>query len=380
MMELYLKRGKKIDIESTCKGSKPKHALFLVITLSIGFTSIFSLVPPTANGKISADNLSGDQSTTTVPQIKMIYDNKVYDMSTFVLADSGQMKKITIPQGDLPDDGSNPPIPLQIGSTVHFQFDKQPTKVNAYLIDTEAQPVELYSQRQIGPTDFQILGPRGILNFEVHAFFPDGQYISRYVLAEVMSGANPTVTNFTDNQAGSNNNSPDNGYIGLSDKLQCKRPDRLPILQITSNSPQYNKTSSITTVLNDNNLQTAWILRGTSVKAFVKSSLENTANPTESSDKNAWIQLDLGADKTVCNIGIAFPNGDKTVYFFKVQTSTDGKHFTDVGTAETYPLVAGGQLFTFPDTPEKARYIRISDVGDLVSGATEISELVAAGK
>ena len=83
---------------------------------------------------------------------------------------------------------------------------------------------------------------------------------------------------------------------------------------------------------------------------------------------------------TVCNIGIAFPNGDKSINFFKVQTSTDGQHFTDAGSAESYPLDSGGQLFTFPDMPDKARYIRISDVGNLVSGETEIAELMAAGK
>ena len=373
-------KGAKIVIEGIRRANKLQHALSLAIALSIIFTSIFSLVALTANGKNSADNLSEAQST--VPQIKMIYENKAYDMSTFVLANSGEMKKITVPQGEPPADGSNPPIPLQIGSTVHFQFDnKQPTKVNAYIIDMDAQPVELYAQRQIGPNDFQILGPHGILNFEVHAFFPDGQYTSQYILADITSGASPTVANFTDNQAGPNNNSPDNGYIGLSDKQQCQRADRLHILQIISNSQNNNRTGSLATILNDNNLQTAWALKGTGVKAFVKSSLENAARTTtESSDKNPWLQLDLGADKTVCNIGIAFPNGDKTINFFKIQTSTDGQHFTDAGAAESYPLVAGGQLFTFPDMPDKARYVRISDVGNILAGETEISELMAAGK
>src|SRR5919204_6287181 len=369
----------KLVIEDIFNANKLRYTLSVVIALSIIFTSMFSLVALTANGKNSADNLSEAQST--VPQIKMIYENKAYDMSTFVLANSGEMKKITVPQGGPPADGSNPPIPLQIGSTVHFQFDnKQPTKVNAYIIDMDAQPVELYAQRQIGANDFQIIGPQGILNFEVHAFFPDGQYTSQYILADITSGASPTVANFTDNQAGPNNNSPDNGYVGLSDKQQCQRADRIHILQFTSNSHD-NNSSSIATVLNDNNLQTAWAFKGTSVKVFVKSSSENTAaRSTGMSDKNSWLQLDLGANKTVCNIGIAFPNGDKTINFFKVQTSTDGQHFTDVGSAESSPLDSGGQLFTFPDMPDKARYIRISDVGNMPSGETEIAELMAAGR
>ena len=359
-------------IEDIFNANKLRYALSLAIALSIIFTSIFSLVALTANGKNSADNLSDAEST--VPQIKMIYENKSYDMSMFVLANSGEMKKIMVPQGGPPADGSNPPIALQIGSTVHFRFDnKQPTKVNAYIIDMDAQPVELYAQRQIGANDFQIVGPYGIQNFEVHAFFPDGQYTSQYILANITAGASPTVTNLSINPV-----SPDNGYIAFSDREQCKNADRLHTLQISSKSQKNNTSSPISVI--DNNLQTAWIVKGIDVRTFVKSSLIDTGSNIDSSNKNPWLQLDLGGDKTVCNLGIAFPNGDKNIIFFKVQTSTDGQHFTDVAAAESYPLDSGGQLFTFPDIPDKARYIRISDVGNMPSGETEIAELMAAGR
>jgi F5/8 type C domain-containing protein len=366
--DAFLKKTKLVR-EGVCKANKLRDGISLAIIFSIAITSIFSLVAITAYGKSSTDMLFGAQST--VPQIKIIYDNKAYDMSTFVLAHSGQMKKITIPSDDPPEDGSNPPLPLQLGNTVHFQFDKQPTKVNAYIIDMEAQPVELYAQRQIGPSDFQIVGPEGILNYEVHAFFPDGQYISQYILANVSTGASPAVRNFGVDRA-----SQDNGYIALSDKQACNNADRLHTLEISSKSE--NSIRSPITVL-DNNLQTAWAVRGTDVKSFVKSSLDEDGHTAKSSDKSPWLQLDLGADKMVCSIGIAFPHGDKNINFFKVQTSTDGENLTDVGVAESYPLDAGGQLFTFPDMPDKARYIRISDVGNLVSGDTEIAEFMAAG-
>ncbi|MFL6365773.1 MAG: discoidin domain-containing protein [Nitrososphaeraceae archaeon] len=357
--------------------NKIGDGISLGVIFSIAITSIFSLMGVTAYGKSSTDMLSGAQST--VPQIMMIYDNKAYDMSTFVLAHSGQMKKITIPSDHPPEDGSNPPVRLELGNTVHFQFDKQPTKVNAYIIDMEAQPVELYAQRQIGPSDFQIVGPEGILNYEVHAFFADGQYTSQYILANVSAGVSPAVSNFGVDRA-----STDNGYIALSDKQACNNADRLRTLEVSSNAQDNNnksKSNSPVTVL-DNNLQTAWAVKGTDVKSFVtvKSSLDEDAQTARSSDKSPWLQLDLGADKTVCNIGLAFPNGDKSINFFKVQASIDGEHFTDVGLAESYPLGAGGQLFSFPDMPDKSRYVRISDVGNLVSGDTEIAEFMAAGK
>jgi hypothetical protein len=355
--------------EGMCKLNKLRYSISLSIVFSIAITSIFSLAV-TANAKSSTDMLSEAQST--VPQIKMIYDNKAYDMSTFVLASNGEIKKITIPSDEPPEDGSNPPVPLQLGNTVHFQFDRQPSKVNAYIVDMEAQPVELYAQRQIGPSDFQIVGPEGILNYEVHAFFADGQYTSQYILANIIAGASPSVRNFGVDRA-----TADNGYIALSDKQTCDKADRLRAVEISSNSR--NNISSPITVL-DNNLQTAWTVKGTDVKSFVKPSSDDAGQTSRSSNNSPWLQLDLGADKTVCNIGIAFPSGDKSINFFKLQTSTDGEHFTDVGVAESYPLDVGGQLFTFPDMPDKARYVRIDDMGNLVSGETEIAEFMAAGK
>jgi hypothetical protein len=372
-MEMHFpKKNTKYAIKNIYKSNKLRGSIAIAIALSIAFSGLFSLIGMVANASSSADVLSQEKSSN-VPRVKMIYDNKAYAMSTFVMADAGEMKKITIPSASPPEDGSNPPLHIQLGNTVHFQFDKEPTKVTAYLIDMQAQPVELYAQRQIGSNDFQIVGPEGILNYELHAFFPDGQYTSQYLLVNVTAGASPTVRN-----SGTDKSTSDTGYIALSDKQACNNADRLRTLQI-STKPQ-NSNSSSPIMLLDNNLQTAWTVKSIDVNSFVKSTSTDDGNIAESSKSSPWLQMDLGADKTVCNIGIAFPNGDKSITFFRVQTSTDGEHFTDAGVAESSPLNAGGQLFTFPDTPDKARYVRISDVGNIVSGQSEIAELMAAGK
>jgi hypothetical protein len=347
-------------------------SVFITIALLLALSGPFSLMAILASAKSSAEALSSEGSIN-VPQITMIYDNKAYSMSTFVLANGGEMKKITVPFASPPEDGSNPPLHVQLGSTVHFEFDEEPTKVSAYLIDMAAQPVELYAQRQIGPHDFQIVGPEGILNYELHAFFPDGRYTSQYLLVNVTSGASPTVRNLDVGRSGGGT-----GYIALSDRQGCTNADRLPALQVSAKSQDSNSTSPMT--LLDNNLQTVWTVQSMDAKSFAKSTSTDDRSVAESSKSSPWLQLDLGANKTVCNIGIAFANGDKSINFFRVQTSTDGKHFIDAGVAESYPLNVGGQLFTFPDMPDEARYVRISDVGNIVSGQTQIAELMAAGK
>ena len=369
-MEMHFPKNRRHVTKSINNANRLRDAVPIAVVLSVVFLSVFSLMVVRADAKSSADSISSEQ-VKNIPQITMIYDDKVYPMSTFVLANGGEMNKITIPSASPPEDGSNPPVRVQLGNTVHFQFDREPTKVSAYLIDTEAQPVELYAQRQIGSNDFQIVGPEGILNYEVHAFFPDGQYTSQYLLVNVTSGASPTVRNFNEDSSAA-----ETGYIALSDKQACNRADRLHTSQISAKSQNSNSSSPIT--LLDNNLQTAWTVNSTDVKSFVKSTSSDDPNTVDAS--SPWLQLDLGAEKTVCNIGIAFPNGDKSINFFRVQTSTDGEHFKNAGIAESYPLGVGGQLFTFPDMPDKARYVRISDVGNIISDQTEIAELMAAGK
>lgn len=370
----FLKQDIRPAIKTIYESNCLRSSVYITIALLIGLSGPFSLMDMVASAKSSAEAFSSDESSN-VPRIKMIYDNKAYAMSTFVLANGGEMKKITVPSASPPVDGSNPPLHIQLGSTVHFQFDEEPTKVNAYLIDMEAQPVELYAQRQIGPNDFQIVGPEGILNYELHAFFPNGRYASQYLLVNVTGGASPTVRNFdVDRSAG------ETGYIALSDRQGCNNPDRLHALQVSTKSQDNNSTSPLTVL--DNNLQTIWTVQSMNPESFVKSTSTSTddRNIGNSSKSSPWLQLDLGASKTVCNIGIAFPNGDTSINFFRVQTSTDGKHFVDAGVAESYPLNAGGQLFTFPDMPDKVRYVRISDVGNIVSSQTQIAELMAAGK
>ena len=372
-MKMHFPKNTRHVTKSINNANKIRDGVPLGIVLSLVFLSLFSLTLVRADAKSSADSISSAGPNKNIPQITMMYDEKVYPMSTFVLANGGGMNKITVPTAYPPEDGSNPPVRIQLGNTVHFQFDREPTKVSAYVIDMQAQPVELYAQRQIGSNDFQIVGPEGILNYEVHAFFPDGQYTSQYLLVNITSGASPSVRNFN-----TGTSAEETGYIALSDKQDCNRADRLHTLQISTNSENSSRSSPIT--LLDNNLQTAWTVKSTDVKSFVKSTSSDDKDIGDGSSTNPWLQLDLGAEKLVCNIGIAFPNGDKSINFFTVLTSADGEHFKNAGVAESYPLGAGGQLFTFPDMPDKARYVRITDVGNIISDHTEIAELMAAGR
>ena len=88
--------------------------------------------------------------------------------------------------------------------------------------------------------------------------------------------------------------------------------------------------------VNDGKLSTRWSQEGT----------------------NQWIRFDLKSVKSVWAIDVAFYNGDARVFYFKVQTSTDNKTWTDV----TGDLVSSGmtnEMERYRFDPTEARYVRL---------------------
>ena len=53
-------------------------------------------------------------------------------------------------------------------------------------------------------------------------------------------------------------------------------------------------------------------------------------------------------------------------------------HFNDLGTAQSSPIKTGGFLFVFPEMPYTTRYLRLTNLGNLVSGLTSSAELTSS--
>ena len=88
--------------------------------------------------------------------------------------------------------------------------------------------------------------------------------------------------------------------------------------------------------VNDGKLSTRWSQEGT----------------------NQWIRFDLKDVKSVWAVDVAFYNGDQRVFYFKVQTSTDNRTWTDV----TGNLASSGmtnEMERYRFEPVEARYVRL---------------------
>ena len=121
-----------------------------------------------------------------------------------------------------------------------------------------------------------------------------------------------------------------------------------PISQVNAASSQVGFPSS--NVL-DNNLNTIWSSYGV----------------------GSWIQLDLGASKNICDIGIAWYKGNQRENNFVISTSLDGKSYKTVLTTRSSGNTLSYENYEFTDT--LARYVRITVNGNTLNNYASISEI-----
>ena len=91
---------------------------------------------------------------------------------------------------------------------------------------------------------------------------------------------------------------------------------------------------------------------------------------------NPWIQGDLGVQKSICSVGIAWTDGTSRQYSFVISTSTDGTTFTNIFSGKSTGTTSSQEKYNFPDS--SARYVRVT-ITQSTSGSTssiaQISEI-----
>jgi hypothetical protein len=106
-----------------------------------------------------------------------------YPLTPHIFNDGEQSSRISFRQ--MPDDYS-PQMTIQQGEelTMGFDGDKQPTEIQALLVDYEADITETYPIKKIDDSKFEIAQP-GIKTLEVIATFPGNEHISYTMLIDV---------------------------------------------------------------------------------------------------------------------------------------------------------------------------------------------------
>lgn len=92
--------------------------------------------------------------------------------------------------------------------------------------------------------------------------------------------------------------------------------------------------------------------------------------------EGSWIRVDLGAQNTICNVGIAWHEGNKLRYDFVIAVSADGTTYKNVFSG-TSAKDKSQQTYSFNEIT--ARYVRVTVNGNTENKSAGIIEIDARG-
>jgi hypothetical protein len=332
-----MSKGVEISDLTGIKAAKNLQIIQLVVVV----VAILAIWAPNASlffhpvYALHATHIPDPNQMSTSPTAKLVYGNREYTMSPFILIQGGQLNKVQLPS--LPGD-NNASLTVQTGDPISFHFNKHPTKVDAFITDYDGDVPSLHPLTQTSPNTFQVSGPIGIWEIEVHAIFPRNQYMSFTTLANVKGNSFGTQS------------------LGSTSCIQ----DKLRIAEVKDSNS--NNSNILATSLNNAN------------------DTNGSQTPTWSATgKGSWIQVDLGQQKAICNLDISFTNGDKVINFFTIQTSTDGVHYVSQGSAQNTGMVSGREQFNLHNSPITARFVKLVFQGNMQGNTYNIKQLTVNG-
>jgi hypothetical protein len=121
-----------------------------------------------------------------IPLASCIYDGHEYPMDAHIVNEEQTLNRIDFP--NLPDN-YEPQMVVQKGNTVTIEFkEDKPSKLNAYLIDYDADVTEAYPLKKINEDTFE-LNRTGIKTLEVVATLSNDMQVSYNLLVDVKDSA-----------------------------------------------------------------------------------------------------------------------------------------------------------------------------------------------
>lgn len=102
--------------------------------------------------------------------------------------------------------------------------------------------------------------------------------------------------------------------------------------------------------------------------------IDNNANTSWSNQGlGSWVRLDLGSQKKICSISIAWFDGNLIQNTFEIATSNDGNSFTKVFSGKSSSTTTAEEEYDISDTV--ARYIKITVTSNSQSDWVSINEI-----
>jgi F5/8 type C domain len=372
-----------------------KYVLLSSLLLLIFVTPLGSikLLPagaePQAKGD-SADTKVSDTDNSNikdsdVPAAKMVYKNKSYEMSPFIVVENEDLKRLNFPQ--LPDD-SQPVVQISPDDTISFSFLTKPREMNAFFVDYDADTTEMTPLHRVGKNHFSFDDVYGPNTLELRVIYPDGKYVTYTCLIEVKKPEVKEVNLTSDN----------NGIMNITDgsygNVQSYDPDSSGFDQISpeehvlnqydnkvslGNVEQHDQNADLDLLTSDQKpTNTCEYNEIPIVNVQSDRNINNSDVNSNSTHKPRWAAMDLGQQQNICGIKLTFANVDKEIKFFTLEFSNDGKQYTPAEYYSTTGTNSPSEIYDLKEGPVKARFIKITEL-DITDSMEWISDLKVLG-
>jgi hypothetical protein len=366
-------------------------------------------------GEKSADNKKSEADSSNkmemnVPVAKMVYQNKSYEMSPFVVLENENLQRINFPH--LPDD-FQPEVTISPEDSISFSFITKPREINAFFVDYDADTTEMTPLHRVGKTQFSFGDVYGPNTLELRVIYPDGKYVTYTCLIEVekpevrevaLDSSNISTMSTDDNinimsthddnnmvstEMSNSNTNDDNSY----QSFELNDPDSSGFGQVSPTEEhvvnQYDNLVDSTNGQQDKELEfinseqkSTNTCEYNEIPIMDVQTDTNTGNNTDGnstdSHKPRWTALDLGQEQNICGLKVSFANVDNEIKFFTLEFSNDGENYTPAEYYSSTGTNSPSEIYDLKEGPVKARFIKITEL-DITESIQWISDLTVLG-
>lgn len=299
---------------------------------NVVITSAF-IVFMISSALISVSPVTVFAQSSELPKASLLYNGGVSDLKPSLTVKDNLMKKIQFPEDEHEFEFNSLIYAINRGDKLSFDFEEEPARVDAFLIDYETDYTTLWALEKSSTGEFTANTPSpGLYNLDVHAIYPDGEYVSYSKLVNVVDN-NQNLLSLTPQSNQCGNELP-------LDKLTAMGNPATSVLNQVINQPLIKELSF--GIIDELNVQLADV-------------------------------------KNICGIQLGLKNAQNDINFFAVQSSDDGSLYSD-------PIVFSNtgfsgelpEIYKYPSSIE-AKFLKIVPLGSTLEKGLGITDFKLFG-
>ena len=271
--------------------------------------------------------------SSELPKASLLYNGGISDLKPSLTVKDNLMKKIQVPEDEHEFEFNSLIYAINRGDKISFDFEEEPARVDAFLIDYETDYTTLWALEKSPSGEFTANTPSpGLYNLDVHAIYPEGEYVAYSKLVNVVDN-NQNLLSLT----------PQSNQCG----------NELPLDKLTAMG------NPATSVLNQ-------VINQPLIKELSFGIIEE-------------LNVQLADIKNICGIQLGLKNAQNDINFFAVQSSDDGSLYSD-------PIVFSNtgfsgelpEIYKYPSSIE-AKFLKIVPLGSTLEKGLGITDFKLFG-